>query len=75
MSHGPLPPLTPDKIQLVQVALVARQSKNDQGFGESSSAMVGASSLTVTGDHSLPADSNHRRRILIKTVETRNVGM
>jgi type IV pilus assembly protein PilW len=69
------PPLTPDKIQLVQVALVARQSQNDQGFGESNSAMVGASSLTVTGDHSLPADSNHRRRVLIKTVETRNVGM
>jgi|SRR5688572_27403193 len=68
-------PLTPDKIQLVQVALVARQSQNDQGFGESNSAMVGASSLTVTGDHSLPADSNHRRRVLIKTVETRNVGM
>jgi type IV pilus assembly protein PilW len=67
--------LTPDKIQLVQVALVARQSQNDLGFGESNSAKVGASSLTVTSDHSLPADSNHRRRILIKTVETRNVGM
>jgi type IV pilus assembly protein PilW len=68
-------PLTPDKIQLVQVALVARQSKNDQGFGEVNNAMVGSSTLTVTGDHSLPADDNHRRRILVKTVETRNVGM
>jgi type IV pilus assembly protein PilW len=68
-------PLTADKIQLVQVALVARQSKNDQGFGEANNAMVGSSSLTVTGDHSLPADPNHRRRILVKTVETRNVGM
>jgi type IV pilus assembly protein PilW len=67
--------LSPDKIQLVQVALVARQSQNDLGFGESNSAMVGASSLTVTGDHSLPADSNHRRRILVKTLETRNVGL
>jgi type IV pilus assembly protein PilW len=68
-------PLTPDKIQLVQVALVARQSKTDQGFGEVNNAMVGSSTLTVTGDHSLPADGNHRRRILVKTVETRNVGM
>jgi type IV pilus assembly protein PilW len=68
-------PLTADKIQLVQVALVARQSKIDQGFGESSNAMVGSSTLGVTGDHSLPADPNHRRRILVKTVETRNVGM
>jgi len=68
-------PLTPDKIQLVQVALVARQAKADQGFAEANNAMVGSSSLTVTGDHSLPADTNHRRRILVKTVETRNVGM
>lgn len=68
-------PLTPDKIQLVQVALVARQSKADQGFSEANNTMVGSSTLTVTGDHSLPADANHRRRILVKTVETRNVGM
>jgi type IV pilus assembly protein PilW len=68
-------PLTPDKIQLVQVALVARQSKNDQGFSEANNTMVGSSTLTVTGDHSLAADPNHRRRILVKTVETRNVGM
>jgi type IV pilus assembly protein PilW len=68
-------PLTPDKIQLVQVALVARQSKNDQGFGETNGALVGSSAMTVTGDHTLAADSNHRRRILVKTVETRNVGL
>jgi type IV pilus assembly protein PilW len=68
-------PLTPDKIQLIQVALVARQSRNDQGFGEANNAMVGSSALTVSGDHSLPADPNHRRRMLVKTVETRNVGM
>ncbi len=68
-------PLTPEKIQLIQVALVARQSRNDQGFGEANNAMVGSSALTVSGDHSLPADPNHRRRMLVKTVETRNVGM
>jgi type IV pilus assembly protein PilW len=68
-------PVTPDKIQLIQVALVARQMRTDQGFGEANTAMVGSSNLTVTGDHSLPADANHRRRILVKTVETRNVGL
>jgi type IV pilus assembly protein PilW len=68
-------PLTPDKIRLVQVALVARQSKNDQGFGESSGAVVGSPAMTVTSDHTLPANSNHRRRMLVKTVETRNVGL
>lgn len=67
-------PLRPDKIQLVQVALVARQSKNDQGFGEGV-APVGSSPMTVTSDHTLPADSTHRRRVLVKTVETRNVGL
>jgi type IV pilus assembly protein PilW len=68
-------PLTPDKIKLVQIALVARQSKNDQGFGESAGAIVGSPAMTVTSDHTLPADPNHRRRILVKTVETRNVGI
>jgi type IV pilus assembly protein PilW len=68
-------PLTPDKIKLVQVALVAKQSKNDQGFGETNGAVVGSPAMTVTSDHTLPADPNHRRRILVKTVETRNVGL
>jgi len=68
-------PLTPDKIQLVQVALVARQSRNDQGFGETNQAFVGSGALVVTGDRSLAADSNHRRRVLVRTVETRNVGL
>ena len=68
-------PLTPDKIKLVQVALVARQSKTDQGFGETNGAVVGSPAMTVTSDHTLPADPNHRRRILVKTVETRNVGL
>src|SRR5574341_332211 len=68
-------PLTPDKIQLVQVALVARQTRIDQGFGESNLASVGAPAMTVTSDYMLPADSNHRRRMLVKTVETRNVGL
>jgi len=68
-------PMTPDKIQLVQIAMVARQSRNDQGFGETNGAVVGSPAMTVTSDHTLPADSNHRRRILVKTVETRNVGL
>ncbi len=68
-------PLTADKIKLVQVALVAKQSKNDQGFGETNGAVVGSPAMTVTNDHALPADPNHRRRILVNTVETRNIGL
>ena len=67
-------PLTPDKIKLVQVALVAKQSKNDLGFGQSNQSFVGSRTVTVTSDHTLPADPNHRRRILVKTVDTRNIG-
>lgn len=67
-------PLTSDKIQMVQVALVARQSKNDQGFGEGVGS-IASPAQTVTSDRTLPADSNHRRRVLVRTVETRNVGL
>jgi len=68
-------PLTADKIQLVQIALVARQSMGDQGFGETNQAVVGSSAMVVSPDRTLPADTNHRRRLLMKTVETRNVGL
>jgi len=67
--------MTPDKIKLVQVALVARQSKADQGFGESDKSITGSPAVTIPGnDHTLPADPNHRRRVLVKTVDTRNIG-
>lgn len=68
-------PRTPDKIQLVQIALVARQSKDDQGIGETNGASIGSSAMAVGPDRTLPADSKHRRRLLTKTVETRNVGL
>jgi type IV pilus assembly protein PilW len=68
-------PLTPDKIQLVQIALVVRQLKDDMGFAETGKVPVGSSQTVLTADRTLPADQNNRRRILTKTVETRNVGL
>jgi len=68
-------PRTPDKIQLVQIVLVARQSMADQGFGETNQMVVGSPAMVVSADRTLPADANHRRRLLTKTVETRNVGL
>lgn len=68
------PPLTPDKIKLVQVALVARQSKSDEGFGETMKLTVGSPATVVSPDHTLAADPNHRRRVLVKTLDTRNIG-
>src|SRR5215472_17512591 len=67
-------PLTPDKIKLVQVALVARQSKSDEGFGETMKLTVGSPATVVSPDHTLAADPSHRRRLLVKTVDTRNIG-
>lgn len=69
------PPLTPDKIKLVQLTLVARQPKADVGTGETLRAVQGSGLLTVSSDRTLPADGNHRRRLLTKTIETRNVGL
>lgn len=68
-------PMTPNKIQLVQVSLVARQPKADLGMGETTGAILGSGAVVVSTDRSLAADSNHRRRLLTKTIETRNVGL
>jgi type IV pilus assembly protein PilW len=67
------PPMTPDKIKLVRVDLVASQPSADLGFGETSRNQIGSGGLSVP-DRTLAANPNHRRRMLTKTVDTRNVG-
>ena len=68
------PPLTPDKIKLVQIALVASQPRADAGFGETSKLQIGSAGLGVSGDRTLSANATHRRRMLTKTVDLRNIG-
>ena len=68
------PPMTPDKIKLVQIALVASQPRSDAGFGETLVAKLGSGALLVSPDHTLAANAGHRRRMLTKTIDTRNVG-
>jgi type IV pilus assembly protein PilW len=68
------PPLTPDKIKLVQIALVASQPRADAGFGETSKLQIGSAGLGVSGDRTLAANATHRRRMLTKTVDLRNIG-
>lgn len=79
-------PLTPDTIRLVQVTVVARQTTGDQGLGEGKGAMTlsptalqmsdhnHGAGLFVAGDYAglNPAYSNYRRRVVTRTVETRN---
>lgn len=67
-------PMTPDKIQLVQVSLVASQPKGDIGMGEGVTSAIGSGAMVVSPDRTLAADPTHRRRLLTKTVETRNLG-
>jgi type IV pilus assembly protein PilW len=80
--------MTPATIRLVQVTIVARQTRADQGMGEANSTPVHggtfpvvsdhnhANGLFVLGDTSTAAQQadyfQFRRRILTRTVELRN---
>jgi type IV pilus assembly protein PilW len=79
-------PLTADKIRLVQITVVARQTAADQGIGERQSAATFSPAALQVSDHNHglglfaagdfgtlnPPYSQFRRRTLTRTVETRN---
>jgi len=79
-------PLTADKIRLVQITVVARQTTGDQGLGEGRGAMTLSPTALQVSDHNhgaglfaagdfgglTPPYSNYRRRVVTRTVETRN---
>ena len=79
-------PLTPDKIRLVQVTIVARQTTGDQGLGVGRSAMGLSPSPLQVSDHNHsaglfaagdyaglnPPYSTYRRRVVTRTIETKN---
>jgi type IV pilus assembly protein PilW len=80
--------MTPRTIRLVQVNIVARQTRADQGMGEGQSTPVHATTFPVISDHNhanglyalgdtaSPAQQSayfqFRRRILTRTIELRN---
>jgi len=80
--------MTPRTIRLVQVNIVARQTKADQSMGEASSIPVHSTTFPVISDHNhanglyalgdlaTPAQQTayfqFRRRILTRTIELRN---
>lgn len=80
--------MTPRTIRLVQVNIIARQTKADQGMGEASSTPVHSTTFPVLSDHnhanglyalgdlSTPAQQTayfqFRRRVLTRTIELRN---
>jgi len=79
-------PLTPDKIRLVQVTVVARQTISDQGLGEGRGAMSLSPTPLQVSDHNHsaglfaagdyaglnPPYSTYRRRVVTRTIETKN---
>jgi len=89
LSAGPYGPyMTPRTIRLVQVNIVARQTRADQGMGEMQSTPVHTTTFPVISDHNhatglfalgdtasaaqQAAYFQFRRRILTRTIELRN---
>lgn len=80
--------MTPDKIRMVQVNIVARETRVEQGLGEGSTVVLNTSTALTLSDHShatgvfalndnttpaqLQSYLQFRRRILTRTVELRN---
>lgn len=80
--------MTPRTIRLVQVNIVARQTRADQGMGEAQSTPVHTTTFPIISDHNhanglfalgdtTPPDEQSkyfqfRRRILTRTIELRN---
>jgi type IV pilus assembly protein PilW len=81
--------MTPDKIRLVQVTIVARQTRTEQGRGEANQVALHNGGILTISDHNhanglFAAGDNvsaaqqqaypqFRRRILTRTVELRNL--
>jgi type IV pilus assembly protein PilW len=84
-SNWTTTPLTADTIRLVQISLVARQISAEQGLGETQSAGINTPTPLVVSDHNQAQDASYianptqyaqqRRRVLVRTVETRNMGL
>lgn len=77
------PQLNPATIRLVQISVVAREFLPTDGFGEGKNAGVNTLSPLQVSDHLHSADpgysaatyEKYRRRVLTKTVETRNLSL
>lgn len=80
-------PMLPSTIRLIRITIVARQMRNDQGFGEGRNAAISTTGPIVAEDHN-PVDgifvggdydaaqyAQQRRRVLTRTVQARNLGL
>ena len=75
------PPFIPSTIRLIRISVVARQRANDQGFSEGRVPMSVSNGPVVMSDHDPSGDTGYnaatyaqfRRRVLIRTVDVRNL--
>lgn len=77
------PPFTPDTIRVVQISVVARQLQSELGLGERTTPGANSAPLLVS-DHNHATDATYlanpaayqqqRRRLLVRTVDARNLG-
>ena len=80
-------PLTPDKIRLVQVSIVARPVEAERGVDENNTTARNTSGpirlsdhdptdgIFTAGDYNAVTYGAQRRRVLVRTVQTRNIGL
>jgi len=76
-------PMTPSNIRLVQINVVARQTRTDQGFGDTRTPASSSAAALQVSDHNHADDPGFnlltyqqiRRRLLTRTVQTRNLGL
>lgn len=74
-------PMSPDKIRLVQVTIVARDSQPSKGLSEGNSVPVNSAPSVIVSDHDPSVDAGYnaatyqqqRRRVLTRTIQVRNL--
>lgn len=74
-------PMSPDKIKLVQITIVARDSQASKGLSEGNTVPINTEAPVIASDHNPSADagynsttySQQRRRVLTKTIQVRNL--
>jgi len=74
-------PMTSDKIKLVQVTIVARDSQPSKGLSEGNVAPMNSAPSVIVSDHDPSLDAGYnattyqqqRRRVLTRTIQVRNL--
>jgi type IV pilus assembly protein PilW len=74
-------PMLPDKIRLVQVTIVARDSQASKGLSEGNALPIHSAAPVIVSDHNPALDATYnapiynqqRRRVLTKTIQVRNL--